>query len=193
MGPAGDSVIGTSLPVGDPICPDGGAMFEVNGIFSYACNGAPGAAGTNGESGTTGQDATTLFGTGMVTVGGFNWTQIPGLATTVNVPADSKIVVATDGGAMTVSSVATGYSMVDIGLFIDGKEVSVRRFTLASTNGLLNAIGNWSLAASAALGEGTHTIEVKARWSGGNASAQVSGSEGNTLNRGQLTVTTLKL
>jgi hypothetical protein len=55
MGPAGQSVIGFSLAVGNPNCPFGGSEFQVaGGGVSFACNGTPGATGATGPQGTTG-------------------------------------------------------------------------------------------------------------------------------------------
>ncbi|MEN9786870.1 MAG: hypothetical protein RLZZ299_2134, partial [Pseudomonadota bacterium] len=50
----GESVVATTLEVGDLNCPDGGAMFEVGGVTAYACNGADGAQGPHGEIGPMG-------------------------------------------------------------------------------------------------------------------------------------------
>jgi hypothetical protein len=194
-GPAGESVIASSLPVGDPICAYGGAMFEVEGIFSYACNGANGVDGKDGapgSPGTTGQDALTLFGSGTLLANQYPWQVVPGLTKSVFVPAGSKVVITADGGAASTSSSATGWAIAEVALFVDGNQVAIRRLSMLSTASYMPAIANWSLGLSAELPEGNHMIEVRARWLEGNCLANFSGPSGNA-HQGRLTVSTLKL
>jgi hypothetical protein len=54
QGPAGQSVISTPVNPGDLICPQGGTLFMVGGIETYACNGLPGAKGDPGIPGPPG-------------------------------------------------------------------------------------------------------------------------------------------
>jgi hypothetical protein len=54
QGIAGLSVAGSSLPVGDPNCPFGGAMFTASNGTTYVCDGAPGATGPQGPIGQNG-------------------------------------------------------------------------------------------------------------------------------------------
>ncbi|HET8938888.1 MAG TPA: hypothetical protein VFN67_35835 [Polyangiales bacterium] len=61
-GPAGASVTGQSLGVGDAHCPAGGVALTLSGTTSYICNGVQGPQGPQGPAG----DPDTLFGTGAV-------------------------------------------------------------------------------------------------------------------------------
>ena len=54
QGAPGDSVVATSLEVGDANCPPGGAAFTVGGKTTYACNGATGNASVVGPQGPVG-------------------------------------------------------------------------------------------------------------------------------------------
>ena len=53
-GPPGESVVGMSLPPGDPDCPSGGSAFFVGDETTYACHGAPGPTGPPGAAGPAG-------------------------------------------------------------------------------------------------------------------------------------------
>ena len=61
-GAAGQSVIITSLSVGDIYCANGGSKFQVGSTITYACNGAASSGGT-GSGGSSGS-----FGNGSVEV-----------------------------------------------------------------------------------------------------------------------------
>jgi hypothetical protein len=58
-GPAGDSVTGASLNVGDAHCPAGGVALTLTGTTSYICNGVPGPQGPAG-------DPDSFMGTGII-------------------------------------------------------------------------------------------------------------------------------
>jgi hypothetical protein len=53
-GQAGESVVATPIDIGDPICPQGGSKFTVQGVDTFACNGMPGVAGPAGPQGPQG-------------------------------------------------------------------------------------------------------------------------------------------
>jgi len=60
QGPAGtSSIVGSSLAVNDPNCPRGGSKFVVGGDTVYACNGEPGATGSQGLAGARGDTGAT--------------------------------------------------------------------------------------------------------------------------------------
>ncbi|HSA60388.1 MAG TPA: hypothetical protein VLJ37_11980, partial [bacterium] len=58
-GANGESVVTTTLPVGDTNCPTGGASFVVGGTTTYACNGEAGPQGPIGLTGATGDTGAT--------------------------------------------------------------------------------------------------------------------------------------
>lgn len=63
-GPAGESVTGRSLNVGDANCPGGGVALTLSATTSYICNGVQGPQGPQGPAG----DPDTFLGTGAVNV-----------------------------------------------------------------------------------------------------------------------------
>jgi hypothetical protein len=164
-------------------------MFEVQGIFSYACNGAPGINGSAGEPGTTGQDATTVAGTETLK-SDYPWADIPGLAKVVSVPDMSKVFISADGGAVTLSSSLNGLSVIEVGLLVDGVLVATRRVSMVSTAQLLGAMANWSVSLSTELPAGNHEVKLQARVVAGGL-ANVSGPA-QSPHQGHLTVMVLK-
>src|SRR5437870_2529193 len=82
--------------------------------------GPAGPTGPAGPAGTTGQDASTSYGTAGVQITNPSpFTILPGLSQTVNVPANSVVYISTDGGVITSSANATGFSIVDVAVFVD--------------------------------------------------------------------------
>jgi hypothetical protein len=172
----------TTLAPRQPITPVPYALFALN---------APSATGPIGQSGTT------TFGTAQigVTSSTINFTIIPGLTQTINVPTNCDVHIQSDGGIQTtVTGNASGVSRADIALFIDGQIVGDggwRRITAANTGGVTaSMIANWNLALAASLAAGQHTIEVRTKYDAG-ATAIVSGDTTSPL-QGQLTVTIIK-
>lgn len=133
-----------------------------------------------GATGPLGQSITEVYGTGqlVVTSSTTTYTQIPGLTTTVNVPANSTVHIHTDGGIQSTGATSSTYSVVDVAIFIDGVVVTnggQRRIAIANTSSLAQLIGNWSMDHTANLSAGNHTIAVKAvSGAPGSSSANVS-------------------
>jgi hypothetical protein len=120
--------------------------------------------------------------------------QSSGYAVLTYVPASSVTYIATDGGLATSSTALTGFSIVDVAIFIDGAmppNAAFRRVLAANTTGLVNIIANWSFSLAVNLSPGSHTIEVRAALAQAGASATVSGDNNSAL-QGELTVTTLR-
>jgi hypothetical protein len=123
------------------------------------------------------------------------YTLVPGLDMTLNIPPNSKVVVSTDGGA--VSTVpAPGSTTVDVALFVDGGMLpsgGFRRIVPANITGVGGVVGNWSFSVSLSLTPGLHTFQVKAYAS---AASRLSGistpSSSSRPRQGQLTVMILK-
>lgn len=146
-----------------------------------------------GTSGPAGQSITEVYGTGQLSVGAATTTPtlVPGLTTTVNVPASSVVHVHTDGGIQSTGATSSTYSVVDIGLYVDGvltTPAGQRRIAIANTSSLAQLIGNWSIDHTYTLTPGNHTFEVRASGGvAGSSSANVSSGSANLL-RGVLSV-----
>jgi hypothetical protein len=159
--------------------------------------GATGATGGTGAAGTTGQDVYEVYGTGqlVVTTATTSYTLIPGLTQTVNIPAGCKVMVTTDGGAQSTGATSTTFSVVDIGLFVDGvvsTSGGQRRLSIANTSSLAQLIANWSIHRTYTLSAGNHTFEVKAvNGAPGTSSVNVSSAAAPQL-QGVLTITIVK-
>jgi hypothetical protein len=160
--------------------------------------GPAGATGATGASGTSGQSVTEVYGTGqlVVSTSTTSYTLIPGLTTTINVPANSMVIVHTDGGIQSTGATSSSYSVVDVGIFVDGvvsSQGGQRRIAIANTSSLAQLIANWSMTRSYSLSAGNHTFEVKAvNGAAGSSNANVSSASAPQL-QGVLTVTIIKL
>ena len=147
------------------------------------------------DDGTAGQNGLASYGTSgavISTVGG-GFFILPGLVTTLNVPANSVLYISTDGGAQTQSTSTTANSIVDVALFIDGAllpNASLRRLIINNTPSLTQQFVNWSFAETVLLSPGSHTIQVAASLIGGQP-VTVSGNNSSVL-QGQLSIVVLK-
>lgn len=171
------------------------AMCDVGDCIGPA--GTPGAPGAPGAAGTTGQGAISVFGTTSLTVTTATTTPtlIPGLTTTVNVPANSVVLISTDGGIATTSTAATGFSIVDVVVRIDGNALlngGYRRVIAANTTGLTAVFAPWAMTATTVLAQGSHTIQVFAVGNAGASAAATVSGDGNSVNQGELSVVILK-
>ena len=159
--------------------------------------GATGATGATGANGTAGQNIHEVYGTAqlVVTTATTTYTLIPGLTQTINIPAGCIVNVQTNGGVQSTGATASTFSVLDIGLFVDGvvsTSGGQRRIAIANTTALAQLIGNWSFGRSYTLAAGNHTFEVKAvSGAAGSATANVSSSSAPQL-QGVLTVTIIK-
>lgn len=156
--------------------------------------GLTGATGPTGAAGTTGQDIYEVYGTGQLVVGTSttSYTLVPGLTQTINIPANSKVFVHTDGGVQSTGATSTTFSVVDVAIFVDGVSGSQRRVAIANTSSLAQLIGNWSMGESYQLSAGNHTFEVRAIGGiPGSSNANVSSGSAPQL-QGVLTVMVVK-
>jgi len=147
--------------------------------------GVAGPAGPAGPAGTTGQDATTVFGTGVVTAGG-SFQAVPGLTQTLTVPPGAKVVVASDGG---VDATMASFGGADVALSVDST-VPADGFSRRVISDQSSLPGNWSFSGVVAVGAGNHTFAVVTQSTGGSP-VHVSG-DSNNANQGELTVMILK-
>ncbi|WP_257388528.1 hypothetical protein [Tahibacter caeni] len=160
-----------------------------------ACPGGAEIAGTNEAAETRAAahalDARIVANGASVTSGN---ALILGLAQTITVPANSVVHVHSDGGVQSTGATSTSYSVVDIGLFVDGvvsSSAGQRRLSIANTAALSQLIANWSIDRTYALPAGSHTFEVRAvNGASGTSAANVSSGSAPQL-MGVLTVTVI--
>jgi hypothetical protein len=159
--------------------------------------GVTGAVGATGATGTTGQDIYEVYGTAqlVVSTATTSYTLIPGLTQTITIPAGCVVYVETSGGIQSTGATSTTFSVVDVGIAVDGTVSTSggqRRISIANTSALAQLIGNWSMGRKYTLSAGSHTFEVKAmNGAPGTSSANVS-SAGAPQLQGVLTVMILK-
>lgn len=122
------------------------------------------------------------------------FTVVPGLSQTVNVPANTVVVLSSDGAAQVQSSVATGFGVVDIVLTIDGNAApngGFRRLVIANSTGITNMQETWSMSLATTVAPGSHTFAVETRGVGGAASNVTVSGDSNSVLQGQLTVSVI--
>lgn len=157
--------------------------------------GATGATGATG-GGTTGQNAYDAYGTGSISVTSSmtTFTVVPGLTQTLTIPANCKVVIATTGSMVTTGTGTTGYSVCDFGIHVDGvvsPNAGYQKVCAANNDGLAGMIASWSLTKMYSLSAGSHTIDVRVKYSQGST-ATVSSNNTGVL-QGVLTVTIINL
>ena len=158
--------------------------------------GADGAAGPKGDKGDTGaqgppgsgtqeQDSVTLLGTGETSPTA-SFSVLPGLSVTVAVPANAKVIVTSDGGALLSDQTSNLPGTADVALVVDGSiSTAFQRFRISGSE-----FGNWSFARTLALPAGNHTVSVSARLFSGTP-VLISGNS-SSVNQGSLSTTILK-
>ena len=154
--------------------------------------GPPGDPG--GGGGTTGQQIVEVASTGQLQVSSAtNFTLIPGMTTTVAIPANARVHVSTNGGVQ-CTAVGNAYSVVDVALFVDDAiTAGQQRVVAANTAALAQTISNWSFGRSFTLPAGNHEFEVRAAGVDANAAtANVSSGTAPQI-QGVLTVTVVLL
>jgi hypothetical protein len=158
--------------------------------------GFQGPQGPAGPAGTTGQDAVSVFSTATVSIApATGFTLVPGLTTTVTVPANCKVLVASYGGLFTTSLSFTGFSTVDIALHIDGALTAngaYQRVIAANNTGLVAQNQYWSFTTIPPIAAGVHTFSILARGNGGSNSTATVGGDSTTVNQGELTIVFIK-
>lgn len=157
--------------------------------------GRTGSTGNTGSNGTAGQNASDAYGTGSIVVAKSSptWVEIPGLFQSITVTPNSVISLYTDGAIQTTKISRSGFSAVDIAIFVDGvkSENAAHKKVLAVNSAIAGQmIGNYSMGKVVSLSEGAHRIDVRARYSAGET-ATVGGGISSVL-QGVLTVIILK-
>lgn len=202
MGPAGPTgpagAVGPAGPEG-PAGPVGpaGPTGPAGATGATGAAGAPGAVGPPGPSGTTGQLGQSAFGSAPLTVAPTLTTQtlIPGLTTTITVPASSVVLITSDGAIQTTSAAVNGVSVVDVFFVVDGAVVAnggYQRVVAANTDGVVNTIRAWSMSQVVTVPAGSHTFAVRAV--GVNVTGSVDATvSGNNTSPNQGTISAIVL
>jgi hypothetical protein len=144
---------------------------------------------------TLGQSTVSFFGTAAVTITPVTpFTVVPGLTQTLTVPVGTVTEINSTGGLQTTSGLTTGFSEVDVAIFIDGSPITnggYARIIAANTGGIVQNIQYWSLQVHVPITPGPHTISVAATGNGLGSNATVSGGPGSVL-KGTLSIAFLK-
>ena len=208
-GPRGDTgtqgaagAAGPQGPTGDPGPPGSQGVQGIQGVpGSQGDSGEPGLTGIQGPqgapgpAGTTGQDAVTVLGTSALDLspGSSSFSAVPGLQVAVSVPADSVLLITTDGGVQVSGAANTG-STVEVRLVVDGV-ASGRTRRVSALNTSEVGYDTWSLGQTLQLVPGAHSLSVEARLVSG-VRTYVSGDGTSTsfqgVLQGELSVLILK-
>jgi hypothetical protein len=142
--------------------------------------GLKGDTGPTGPSGVTGQSGVTLLSTCPLTVTTSTFTFVPGMSTTITVPATTSVLVlAFDGGFVPGPASLNVEVFVDVGLVVDGSFRLIRRtFSRTDESGHYIAFGVWSFTTSLTNltpAPATHSIIVYASLAASSVSNVASG------------------
>lgn len=139
---------------------------------------------------TLGQSVPTAFNTAVLNVTNSTlFTLVPGLTQTINVPANYSVYLVSNGGISTVSNSSTGFSTVDVALFIDSSFTpngGYERVVAANNPGLGTTNRYWKINYAGPIAAGSHTFEVRVQYVAGS-DATVGGNNSSVL-QGSLTV-----
>jgi hypothetical protein len=154
---------------------------------AMACRGPEGPVGPAGEDGRSPVLAT-VSGTSPLVIDEsvLTYTPIPGLSTTVTVPAGSTygVLIETDGGVQLNSTAPDAIAFTDVAVFVDGAQVGAgRRVSVSNNIVVIYAVGSYGFSVQTSLSAGTHTVTVMAkRFSATLAESYISsGANGSGL------------
>ncbi|MBS1797148.1 MAG: hypothetical protein JSS81_25195 [Acidobacteria bacterium] len=175
------------------------ADFNINGSGTIAGNlTVGGTISGNVSIPSLGQSTTTVYGTGRAFVCcNSNYVLLPGLTATVNVPANSIVLVSTFGGLSDYNFIySTTYPPgAIVSLFLDD-QTSPAMSQMANLPDLPKQelrVANWSMTAFYELPAGSHTFTLKATKSDQLYSyTYVSHDSSNPILQGRLMITILK-
>lgn len=150
--------------------------------------------------GALGQSANSVFQTASINPATATLTLITGLTQTINVPANSVVIMSTYGGMDNNQTTSLGYASAQISFIVDGTTL-----TNAGGNELITSANNtgatlwnwapWSLTQAITLSAGSHTIAVAGNRNGLSTAGNtplIGGGNGSSL-QGVLTVMIIKL
>lgn len=144
---------------------------------------------------TLNQSAISVFGSSALSVASSaSFALVPGLTQTITVPSGAVLYVSSTGGIQTSAATASGFSVCDMAIAVDGALLSnggFQRLYAANTAGVPSSmISYWNLSSALNLTAGSHTIAIFASGIGSGSTATVSGTVGSVL-QGVLTVMVL--
>jgi hypothetical protein len=132
-----------------------------------------------------------LFSTAEVTVApGAEFQTLPGLDTTVDVPANSFVYLSLNGGLRLPFGGVDDVQESFVVIYVDGNPLFAGGARDVRVVGISN-IEYYSMATLVPLSVGTHTITVQARGLGGSRPAVIGGDTG-TLTNAALSIMVLK-
>jgi hypothetical protein len=171
------------IPV-SPVSPSNGQVLRYDGTSGTYIPSTIAAGG--------GTSVSEVYGTGnMPLSANGTFATIPGLSTTINVPAGAAVYISANGGLQTTSNSPTGYSTADVRIMVDntypGQGGAYRRALAQNTGGIITALESWTLGrVITGLSAGLHTIEIQARGDMG-ANCTVSG-DNTSVSQGVLSI-----
>jgi hypothetical protein len=164
-------------------CAAGTAMASINANGTVTCNSTQGALGQSGS---------TVYSNGGLLQG--SYTLIQGLTRTVNVPANSLVLIATSGAANSPNGGGNVSCGADVAIYIDGVIETYKTATIPGNNNGSGTFAAWAMTIVKTLTAGNHTIETRARDSGGGIGCQGTVNIGGSGQaRSELTVVVVKL
>jgi hypothetical protein len=142
-----------------------------------------------------GQSSTSSFNTGSITLNnGAGFFYATGYPVTVNIPANSTVLVTADIGVQTNSNSTAGYSTVDVALIVDGAfpaDGVYQRLTVTNNGGVVFCFDYSSISqAFSSLSAGNHTFGIAGQCVGGTSAT--FGGNNTTVLQGEMTVTIIK-
>ena len=136
---------------------------------------------------TLGQSTTDYYSSGGLTVGSATgFTAIPGYPVTVNIPANTTVLLTGTVGVQTTSTSGTGYSSVDVVVVVDGSLLAnggYDRVTVGNNGGITQQIryANFNVSFPS-LTAGNHTFAFYSAGAGsGGSNATVAGNNSSVL------------
>jgi hypothetical protein len=153
--------------------------------------GATGPAGPAGPRSTNGQDVVAAYGTAaLLLTPATPFTPLPGLSVTVNVPANSRLLISSTGGIASTSTAIGQFCPVDVAVLVDGTFTTNGAYqrVVAENTVIGDQPVRWSITTAQQLTIGAHTISVVAQGLGSGGNCNVSGNNMSTL-QGELNVT----
>ena len=145
-----------------------------------------------------GQSSQTFFSIGGMNVSSTTGlTYVPGFPTpAITIPANCSILLSLDIGVSTNSASATGFSITDILLIVDGAPVAdggyQRIYTGNSTSAPSYDTKYASISQTVTLSAGTHTFGIAAYGPNLGGNSAIVGGNSNSVYQGELTVTILR-
>jgi hypothetical protein len=147
------------------------------------------------SSATIGQSSTTSYSNAAISLpNGGGYYYAPGFPITVNVPANSTVLITADIGGQTQSLANGGASLLDVALMVDGVIVNdggYHRLSLVNNANMIGAFEYASFSQSfSSLSAGNHTFALVGACTGGTA--VTFGGNNSSVLQGELTVTIIK-